>query len=329
MFTSGTYVLLTILASLIVANIFNYILLLRDLREKNRSAVRKASALPIILQLVFIIIGGIAGYYMSKDDSEQKNRIEHLTLVDDSLSRSNDSLLKKLRDLQQTNNEIASGTQKLSEENGIITEKVMELTSLINKRAAKESEENAQYGRLYLKDKLKKDSGIHLFFGGDVFTYEKLDKYKKGQLLTPIAVNDNELFKLGIVDNKLMISLTAFDLRGNWVVEISNNWWRRNPCYTGKFNYNDTALEIIDNEGNLVLNLILNTNGLIYNGYFMSKGSNSFLMASRITNNWKFILLNEKDARQKIAEGLQEVNKNQIFRYTGKNWIHHTITDPN
>ena len=88
----------------------------------------------------------------------------------------------------------------------------------------------------------------------------------------------------------MLISLKVFDLKGNLIAEVENNFWRPNRNFTGKFNYDDRGFEVIDNQGNIAVNIeFVGNNQIVINGIFPIIKQNLLLFAGRGMETLPFI----------------------------------------
>ena len=232
-------------------------------------------------------------------------------------------LSQEIDRLQGVDDSIVSNVEKLSK-------KTNSTVGHIDSTTTKEANENALSGELdfgYSKP-FKDNDFISIAFGeahmANTFAQIKnwhpkfisiKDATDKGILPTKPVY---EPIKFSVKNNKLVVSLTAYDLEGHWIVEIKDNNWHRNPNYTGKFNYDKRWFEIVDNNDNIALNLDLQSNNRIkMQGYIVAKNQGLVLVAGSAY----FTSAPLQDGQQRNTALIENAKIIQLFDYTGKGWF--------
>jgi hypothetical protein len=121
-----------------------------------------------------------------------------------------------------------------------------------------------------------------------------------------------------IKDDRLLVGTKVYNIDGALIAEIEESNWRPNKNFTGKFNYDDRGFEVIDNNGNIVISINMINDYLIqlqgifsYNRHVYTYG-----LASAIDN------ANRPNFRQEVQESIRNCRIQQLFEYTGKDWLH-------
>lgn len=278
------------------------------------------------LFLALTILTAFCAWYLSTQDSKQKDRIENLGNI-------NKKLTTEVEKLSQINNSIAIENSKLTNHNIILTAEAKiliaevkkltvvsnELVAKIDTRTEAQSLENALSGELDLIfDNPLKDSDWLIMRFGTFTSNNPVKWFKKEDPPVFISIGDKDLVPFRVVGDKLKVNLTIYDLNGNWIAEIVNNFWRRNPNNTSKFNYDKTGFEIVDNRGFIALNVDLISNKEIKcQGYLISRDRGQL-----------FIGGTKGFSTHPIPKTIGEVEKyfeqaqvKQMFKYTGDHWI--------
>lgn len=131
------------------------------------------------------------------------------------------------------------------------------------------------------------------------------DSYYIGNLFDSVDLN------IWIASNKLYISTTVTDETGNIIARIIANEWQRNPNNSFDKNFNDNTIEILDNQGNVVLQAQLKGDEVQFAGFFVKK------------NNWTVELYPGSNGNGAIIESwplnkLQPHHIDPIFNYPSK-----------
>lgn len=110
----------------------------------------------------------------------------------------------------------------------------------------------------------------------------------------------------------------------DWIVDIINNEWRRNPNYTGKFNYNDRGFEIIDNENIVALNVIICGKSKIkMQGYLFVKHAQEVIIGgSKFSTGDALPFDISPRGLYLLHEAIITAKIERVFEYTGENWPH-------
>ena len=124
-----------------------------------------------------------------------------------------------------------------------------------------------------------------------------------------------------ITNNRIEFTLKVYDFDRNWVLDIKDNYWVRNKNNTGAFNYNDTSFEILDNYGNVVLNVdFVGNKQILMQGYYLHNG-----MFYVFGNTSSTTPLSNKTQKEDLSNLLEDANVHQIFYHTGKDWLHRRV----
>ena len=302
----------------------------QKLRENRSSQGNFTTFLLIDLFAAFIVV--TISFISKVSDKKQIDRIERLDSLNHKLSIQIESLSRLNYDLgNSTKNIVDKNFQLTDSANEIIsvvkdlTITNKEVTKLIHKESGRQIEENALSGQLNFKQKKKllPNDLIYTKFGG----YTNVNParfYYPPNPVQAIDVAGVNPIKIDVVSNLMLLSMIAYDLDGNWIMEINNNNWRRNPNTTGKFNYDSSGFEIIDNRGLVVLNLNLISNNIIdIRGYLMVREKGVLIIGD--DKGFKVIGLSNPEWFKVFFSEYGKRNIAQIFDYTGRDWIHRRL----
>ncbi|TWJ02443.1 hypothetical protein JN11_01416 [Mucilaginibacter frigoritolerans] len=292
--------------------------------------------LPILIVVIGTIAALIANAYKSSKDASQSDNIERLGNETQKLSALNRDISIKIQQIttanKQTSDENLALNQKSKEliiEVQKLTIETQKLIAKVDERTAYEAAENLQSGELHLDFSQAFTDKISFRIGGNTFS-NPLKNFKMGAKIFQFA--DKDPISIGFDHSKILISMKVFDLKGNLIAEIENNFWRPNRNFTGKFNYDDHGFEVMDNEGNIAVSIdITGTNQLDIQGVFPIKEQKIIIFAGQQMNILAFKnpdIEAQVQARHHISyddylnQILHDLRIRQIFEYTGKNWLH-------
>lgn len=278
------------------------------------------------LFLILTVLLAFCAWYQNREDSKQKNRIEELGTLNKNLTKEVEKLAIINNQLALQNTELGTQNINLSVKTNTLIEETQQLTSIsksliekVDLRTEKYSLENALFGSLdlYFVDKLKDDEDIVVHFGSYTYT-NSVKMYRSENPPTMMSIEGRALMPFRVVDHKLKVNLTVYDLGGNLVVEIVNNSWRRNPNNTGKFNYDNRGFEIIDNRGFVAINVNLVSNKEIaMQGYLLDRNSGILTIGGES----KHIIHPLPRTFNEIEELFKLANIKQLFNYDRENWL--------
>lgn len=283
---------------------------------------KKSVGKQLVVNFIITFIIALITFFLNNEQSKQFTRMENVGIqTRDTSIKSLDTieatkaLAQEIKQLQDINNGIVQNIEKLSTASGYILKNIKTTTK-------EHSEENALSGQLDLgySKPFSDNDLLQISFGGYTMgnTFSQVKKWKPH--LFAFADNRSvDPIKFSVVDNKLVVTLKAFDIYGNWIVEIENNNWHRNPNYTGKFNYDNRGFEIVDNKDNISLNLdLLSNNKIKMQGYIPVKEVGLVLIAGTKYSTNLYLARGE----EAIIQEINKVEIRQLFEYTGKNWLH-------
>lgn len=269
-------------------------------------------------------------FVITERDQDQKDNIEKLSEENKKLSGE----IKKLSDL---NNSISTRTEEMTSANSkiieasynldqqskalleevqILTKQSKKLVDTINSRGEYESEENAKTGELQFRNApiFKENDDVNIVVGG--FTFKNP-------------------FNIQVEDGKILFSLNVYDIDGNLVAEIDRNYWRPNKNFSGKFNYDESSFEVIDNKGRVAISIQYLGKSIIIQGMFTFIESGSIILAGSSTAYFPLHVAGKNDETnykgnllaydQALRMAIESVNIKPIFRYTGKKWLHQRL----
>lgn len=271
------------------------------------------------LELVFTVSLSFITYLITKSDTEKSDNIL-------STGRRTEELTKQIERLSLINDSIAAHSDSLTIKIDTLTQRANKLIGNIDTRTEQQSEENALTGQFNFDfgKPLYDTSTITVVFGTitGVNTIKPDPKiwYKAGMHL--IHFSDGfEPITFDLKNHRLVLSLKVYDLNGNLIVSIDNNYWHRYVNNTGIFNYDKRGFEVFDNRGNIALNVnLISKDTIVLQGYLIERKYHFIMIAGQeVSVPWQW-----GDPRGE-AQLIDEVNKvkiRQLFVYTGLNWLH-------
>ncbi len=139
-----------------------------------------------------------------------------------------------------------------------------------------------------------------------------------------------------IIDGKLSISTTIVDKSNKIIAQIVDNQWRVNPNNSFQRNYDDNAVEVIDEQGDVALSVELtNADTVQIQGIFNSQTKDALVIASKLTG-MRILAMDAQSIRNKeqlegkswkeiYHEYAQEIPK--LFVYIGKGFLSKRVSD--
>jgi hypothetical protein len=282
-----------------------------------------------LLLFVFTVLTALFAYAKNVDSDKQLNRMENY----DSL---NLRLGEEIKNLSNINNSIAGRIDTIVTENKLLTQQNIALSNKANElieevkklsiisndliervdvRTEKTTLENALMGEIILKNSapLRDDEILTVNVGGMSFGNSVLS-YKSNDPPKNIFINGKDLIPLKVINGAVKISAKVYDLSGNWIVEIKDNKWTRNPNNTGKFEYDDSGFEIVDNRGFTALSINLDSRtNISIEGYLLDIRTSELF----ISGNMTFRTSINRPLKQ-IIELLEKANIRKLFPRANK-----------
>jgi hypothetical protein len=278
----------------------------------------------------FVIVG--CNLIINIRDEGKMTNIDDTTKNIDTTTKESKLIAKNIERLQQLDSLLTAHIDSITRDNNRLTGDVKSIVDNskgvikeIKNISENQIDENALSGKLELtaNKPFIGDSLINISFG-TLSTHKKANIYNNGKALTFLGFGNQSgdfgAITMKIVGNKILISVTIYDLFGNWIVDIVNNNWRRNPNNTGKFNYDKNGFEMIDNRNHVAFNFHIKSQyDILMSGYILSKETNQlFISGKSIT----IIKLNPSISLKQIEDEIKEMGADPIFEYTGEHWLH-------
>lgn len=302
--------------------------------------------LPAFILLLITIAAAIVAFYATIKDNQQKDNIEDLSKQTNRLSELNKSIGENVEKITTENNKLSKENIELSTQaKDLITEvqhlseKSKVLIDKIEKTTTNTSEENLLSGGITLKLKFippkQNVTALEIKYGGNTFGLNL------SELNAPADYVSNRFpyLKATLDDKKnILFTTMVYDIDGNVVAEIENNYWRPNKNFISKYNYDENGFEVIDNKGHIVLSIdIKDGNKIRLQGIFIDKESTQYILAG-ISEHVVF----DKNTKQGIAplrvkksnistpealdEEIKKVKFQRLFKYNGEHWLHKRVT---
>lgn len=283
-----------------------------------------------LLILAVTIIAAVFAYFSSKNSNKQFDRMENY----DSL---NLRLGNEIKNLSDINNSIAGRIDTIVAENNLLTQQNIILSNKANElieevkklsiisndligkidtRTEKTTLENALNGEISLGNTtpLRDNEMLSVNFGSGMTMMHSVVDLKSDNPPKNIYIGNKDLIPLKVIDGILKISVMVYDLSGNWIVEIKDNKWTRNPNNTGKFNYDSNGFEIVDNRGFTALSINLDSRtNISMEGYLLDIKSGYLFINGDATYE-----TSTNAPRNQIIELLERANIRKLFPRTVK-----------
>lgn len=277
---------------------------------------------------IILFIGAIATLIQTIDDNEQSDNIEKLSQLDTALSKHIDTLVTIDTALSNKTNNLSNQSILIGNQNKdllntveLLTKESRSLIKSVNEIVKHNSEENLQSGELKMNfsKTYNENDDVFVTIGG-MTAGNTVKALKNGSGLfiigdkDPISIHfDNK--------NRILISIDVYDLFGNLIAEINDNNWRPNKNFTGKFNYNDTSFEVINNQGEVAISIdFLQDNRIILKGIFPFKDAGIIWFCGKRTISDYFAA-----PYIRLINDLKNAEINPIFKYTGNDWLHKRV----
>jgi hypothetical protein len=168
--------------------------------------------------------------------------------------------------------------------------------------------------------------------GSDTF-YVKMGgiscAWQRGDLesgvVAPIVCNTDSPISIKLANGKIVLSMKFYNIDNEIVGEIVNSEWLLNTNFF-KRNYDDYAIEVIDNYDVVVMQIRLEDNKITINGIIHC--SNLMFICNedsmlQLDTNYKI----EEMMKQRFGRSLKETyfdygrKIQRLFDYTGKDWL--------
>ncbi|MBP6022561.1 hypothetical protein [Ferruginibacter sp.] len=268
-----------------------------------------------------------AAYYSSVQDQTQKDQIQRLGEISNNLGETNVELGYKIKDLQEVNLQVTNRIENLTVNSNLLIEEVNKLSAQTKQiiesmdiKADKEYAKNTSAGELELNFKSIGNQKLVFMLGGGTMDDAS------------VQIGNERPFNIGIQNDKLLINTKVYDINDNLIAEIENNKWRLNKNYAGKFNYDKTGFEVIDNKGNIAMSVdVLASNMVAIQGIFPIKSALRIFIAgsqgvtsvpySNSAVDKKILQTTGKKYDDFFNERVSDVKMKQLFEYTGKDYL--------
>lgn len=275
----------------------------------------------LMFLLVAASISSLSKYYelaqQKEKELEDRKYRDSVALIQDSIREFQiqqlETLTTKLTSFQ---------TISLSNDSGMQNSLAFSLSRLekLNQIEKRQQDENAFAGNLDFDfgSQLKDDDKITVKFGTNLLTTTVAQVKNSKRPISFVLAYGRELFTFNIVNNKLTLNLTSFNLNGGFIASIENNIWRRNPNSSAMFNYDKKGFEIIDNYGNIAINVDLISKDTIFvKGYIPMPEQKSI----NICGDGGCLMIPVQN-EQGITNAIRRYTGQRMFEYNTPNWLH-------
>ncbi len=167
-----------------------------------------------------------------------------------------------------------------------------------------------------------------LYFGGmgtGILGY----MLKEGLYLDNFIVcgeSEKPMVKLSVKDGGIKLSATFYDINDQVIGELIENEWRLNTNNYFKRNYDNSAIEVIDNYNVIVIQILFSDERIQVNGVMhcdqnvlIGNNSETRLIAKRLIKNEIIDPETGKSFKETYLDKGRAIKK--IFKYSGKDWL--------
>lgn len=228
----------------------------------------------LVIGIIVMLLGtGIGTYIINKSGSyESAKTIQDLK---DTLSLKNEELQQKqisFEKKQDENNLLQEKILEFQKKLDSNTNSITEVTKAISEVAIKTNQisnliknEQREKGKLVFDIDDQNYNQYNVKFGGltTVFTKEELKKGKSS------GVNDI-VFATKMKDGKFVFSLKLYNQYGNIIFDMEEGQWALKRSDVFSVNYDSKGVEIIDKQGNVILQIDLFENEFRISGTFFA-----------------------------------------------------------
>ena len=192
---------------------------------------------------------------------------------------------KTIRELKDSLNLKNTELQKKQDENNVLSAKILEFQKKLdsNTKAVKEiahdiSKISINTNRIsnIIKDEQRQKGKVE--FDTNAYEYYEVDLGMVGGLIKKENLNNEETnyinetpFSMLIENDKLLVSLSMKDKNGNLIFDLKKGEWAINKNIVFSVNYDSSGIEVIDREGNIILQIDLIKNNFKVVGTFYEK----------------------------------------------------------
>lgn len=269
----------------------------------------------ITTYIIPLSLGGLLMWYTARmTDKFQKQSTgnqETIKAIADDISKVVDEINLKNDKIESNINENINISKQLSD----ILGKVNDLTEKTNLIASDIKNEQKVKGNLSLILPKKESYQVEIGGAGNQFYYSRNELQKEEGFNAITSKNTNTpILNLKLRNEEFLVTTKLYDFTGNVVTEINENKWAVGSNIFSK-NWNKDALEIIDNRGNVALQINLKDDKIIIRGIIPTS---SGIM---ILTDEDFITLDFNDAE--LSSKLHNYSKkiNRIFEHTGSDYL--------
>ncbi|MTE25641.1 hypothetical protein [Winogradskyella ouciana] len=280
---------------------------------------------------LFIALGGISGFIYAikqifdseadKKDIIESQKIEIINLKT-SLNKSNEKLEEKqieLKDKSDSIEKLANDVLNFSKNINTNTDKISELTNEISEITSKTNQvaeiieiEQRQKGTVKLKRPNSSEFKCYLASNSVILPSTHLEK---GVNMSKIFSNFTLDILVKLSKESVLISTILNDKYGNRIIELKDGNWALNKSNNFSINYDDQALEIIDNKGFVVFQVELILNELTFKG--IHYGAEQVY----IYNDYGIFIIGYEsdDFNREFSERAFQINR--LFEHVGANYL--------
>jgi hypothetical protein len=256
---------------------------------------------------------------ITKDLSEA---ILNLQGINANLSNNINDNVKQVKSIEDKSNAVINNSNNVIKDISYLNKLTNKLTGEIDSLINVNYNQNATSGTLSFSQvtPIRDRDILKIHFGDNNLNLSAVD-ISNGKYKEWLHLGTDLPFELKVIDGKLNFSTIVYDLNGVWITEIKNNFWRRNPCYIGKFNYDNKGFEVIDNSNYVAFAIdFVKQNEINIDGIFLEVKDHVVLIASQMglkmvpwQPNWNIYDIEKAKSGNSIKP---------IFKYDNQFYLH-------
>lgn len=280
----------------------------------------------LILGIIVLVLGTAFGTYLIHLSNRKANtaRIEALEAT---FTEQNKKLKKQstsIENLSSENNKISSQILKVSEKLNNTTLEISEISKSVQEIAKSNNQlvqlNNEISNNISNEQKEKGSFNLEVQSGKGFVYFSGSNKYIIGERKLEMGLNLSmfanwfDVF-LQKKEHELLITTKVVNKQGELILDISKSQWALDKSKTFSINYDKKGLEIIDNNGLIIFQIILKDERIEASGIrYLPEGVVVFSPTSTSILGFK-----SKDFEKKFSDRTKEIKP--IFRHVGKDYL--------
>ena len=287
---------------------------------------------------LFIAIGGICGFIYAikqifdaeadKNDiiQSQKSNIStlktNLDIANAEIKSKSDSIEKLAKQTLTFSKKIDLNTETISgltDEISKVTSKTKDIANEISIISSKTNElaneiKNEQKQRGVVKLKRPNSNVFSIVFGSNTVSVTS-DMFEEGVPIGRLYSNVGFDIHVKFHEDQVLVSTILNDEMGNVVVELNDSEWVLNKTNFLSINYDDSALEIINNQGLIIFQMEFKNKTLTMSGIYYTEEN-----AIVYSNQGQFVIpISTENFKGQLKKSASNIIR--IFQHTGEDYL--------